>query len=232
MSDQPSLKLQTNQAMQCSILETLETLEALGRARRPAAPQIMASCSKNIKASARNNMNNASFHLKHRAWYPWTWLLPLVVAIVGVVYIVHLWGKANPTVKEVTDVVFAVVAGFAAFIFFIHKQHLDETRLFMDLFKQFNERYDKLNNKLNDILDKPSEESLQLGERKDLFDYFNLCAEEYLYFRSGYLEPQVWTAWRKGMKVYAASPRIRALWVKELEGGSYYGFIIDLAESP
>jgi hypothetical protein len=175
-------------------------------------------------------MKQASFHLKHRAWYPWTWLFPFVASIVGVIYIAHLWGKSNPTVKEVTDVVFAVVAGFAAFIFFLYKQHLDETRLFMDLFKQFNERYDKLNGGLIKILEGPREGSLQLNDRKVLFDYFNLCAEEYLYSCSGYIDPKVWEAWRKGMQDYAEFPLIRALWVKELESDSYYGLTIGLIE--
>lgn len=176
--------------------------------------------------------NKASFRLKHRAWYPWTWLLPFGAAVIGVVYIVHLWGKATPTVKEVTDVVIAVVAGFAAFIFFLYQHHLSETRLFMDLFKQFNEKYDKLNGSLNEILEGPRKGDVLFDERKDLFDYFNLCGEEYLYFCSGYIDPEVWAAWREGMKAYAKFPRIRPLWLKELESGSYYGLTMDLIEKP
>jgi hypothetical protein len=69
-----------------------------------------------------------------------------------------------------------------------------------------------------------SSEGFSREDRQVLMDYFNLCAEEYLYFNAGYIDTSVWKSWMRGMKAYAAVPAIRGLWEKELQSGSYYGF--------
>ena len=56
-----------------------------------------------------------------------------------------------------------------------------------------------------------------------LNDYFNLCGEEYLFYRRGYIYPEVWKSWVAGMKIYYANERIKKLWAQELSNQSYYG---------
>ena len=63
-----------------------------------------------------------------------------------------------------------------------------------------------------------SQESQQL-----LMDYFNLCAEEYLYFRSGYIDEDVWRSWTRGMRIYAQVPVIREIWERDLSTRSLHG---------
>ena len=63
---------------------------------------------------------------------------------------------------------------------------------------------------------------LSSEERLKVVDYLNLCGEEYLYFRRGYIEPSVWQAWNKGMKVIVAAPPIQRVWQEEKSSGSYY----------
>ncbi len=65
------------------------------------------------------------------------------------------------------------------FCFIVQKQKLEELRLFRDLFTDFNCRYDEMNEKLENILTGNQIEDSKL--RKTLVDYFNLCAEEYLF---------------------------------------------------
>ena len=60
-------------------------------------------------------------------------------------------------------------------------------------------------------------------EIDSLFPYFNLCAEEFFYFREGFIHPQVWQAWNNGMKFFRRNPRIKKLWDEELGNNSYYG---------
>ncbi len=177
-------------------------------------------------------MKLPGFRLKHRAYYSWIWPAVLVLSIVAATAVIRLWLDTEVEVKDVTDVFFAVVAGAAAFIFFLYKQHLDETRLFMDLFAAFNAKYDDLNGDLNDILDGPADQALRPSERKKLFDYFNLCAEEYMYFKAGYIDPEVWLAWRKGMQTFLKSARVESLLIEELKGGSYYGLSIEEIKRP
>jgi hypothetical protein len=44
------------------------------------------------------------------------------------------------------------LGALAGFFYFVYRQHLDETKLFKDLFLEFNARYDKLNDGMNRIL--------------------------------------------------------------------------------
>ena len=58
---------------------------------------------------------------------------------------------------------------------------------------------------------------------KRLVDYFNLCAEEFLYYQRGYIYPTVWQAWCRGMFQYLRIKAVRELWESEVKTGSYYG---------
>jgi hypothetical protein len=68
---------------------------------------------------------------------------------------------------------------------------------------------------------------LESESRQTLFDYFNLCAEEFLYYKTGFIDPEVWQSWASGMKHFASVKHIRELWEAELGGGSYYGLTLD-----
>ena len=110
--------------------------------------------------------------------------------------------------------------------FLIQRQKLQETELFNDLFQKFNSRYDDLNECLLEMrsTDQDDESDRLNGEEKSkLIDYFNLCAEEHLFYKRGYIPPKVWQAWREGMRFYMEDQRIRDLWEQEKETESYYG---------
>jgi hypothetical protein len=122
----------------------------------------------------------------------------------------------------------ASLAGVAlSFIYFYQTQRLEQTRLLKDLVTDFNARYDRLNDALNFIVEKGS----LIGEHEArplnayLNDYFNLCAEEYLFFKRGYVPTEVWESWLNGMRYfYRTGDPIASRWKAELESGSYYGF--------
>ena len=124
-------------------------------------------------------------------------------------------------------ILLAIEGGIISFTFAVQKQRLEEVRLFKELFKEFNERYDKQNDDLNCIYSQPSEKPLSSDETKILFNYFNLCGEEYLYFKRGFIYPEVWHAWKNGMTYFRKSLRIKKLWDEDLEAGSYYGLSFD-----
>jgi hypothetical protein len=60
-----------------------------------------------------------------------------------------------------------------------------------------------------------------------LYDYFNLCSEEYLMKKKGYIYPEVWEAWCKGIQDFLKHERIKMLWDKEMKTGSYYGMKLE-----
>ncbi len=104
--------------------------------------------------------------------------------------------------------------------YFLHKQKLEELKLFKDLFEQFNKRYDDFNEELTKISTK---DELGPADKAVLIDYFNLCGEEYLYFRLGLVPSQVFGAWRNGKKQWLECPLIKDAWEIEQETDSYYG---------
>ena len=121
----------------------------------------------------------------------------------------------------------AILGGIISFTFAVQKQQLEEVRLFKELFKEFNERYDKQNEDLNCIFNQSVEKPLSPDETKTLFNYFNLCGEEFLYFQRGYIYPEVWQAWKNGMRFFRKNPRIKNLWDAELQTDAYYGLGFD-----
>jgi len=124
-----------------------------------------------------------------------------------------------------------IVGGYAILVsafFFVQKQRIEELRIFKELFTEFNNRYDKLNDPLNKIIDGNQDEELTQDEKIVLFDYFNLCGEEYFFYKQRHIHPDVWQSWLNGMKFYNNQPRIGKLWIEELRQNSYYAFSPDL----
>ena len=79
---------------------------------------------------------------------------------------------------------------------------------------------------LNEDLQKAlwHEEEFHERVRLRFIDYFNLCAEEWLFWKAGYIYDPVWTARENGMKQYGKDRRVKELWKRERESDSYYGF--------
>jgi hypothetical protein len=117
----------------------------------------------------------------------------------------------------------AVIAFPFAFLLAVQKQKTEELMLFKELFEKFNARYDEMNEDLNAIIAGDNKTALTQEETSKLFNYFNLCGEEYLFYRQGYIYPEVWQAWSNGIEIFLRDPRIKELWDKEMNTGSYYG---------
>jgi hypothetical protein len=152
--------------------------------------------------------------MRNRGFYPWLFLLGCVV-VSPVAYMLP------PSTVQNLVPAFGLVGGFAAFFY---TQHLQQSRLFKELFTEFNKRYDELNAALNEICDRPTGARLSTEDKRILVDYFNLCAEEFLFYRAGYIDNDVWRSWTNGMWRYARNKAIRELWESELKENSYYGF--------
>lgn len=121
-----------------------------------------------------------------------------------------------------------------AFAHFLYGQHHQDTQMFVNLFAKFNERYDKLNEKLNAIVSRPVDSPLLPEHISTLYDYFNLCAEEHLFYKAGYIDEVVWLAWLRGMKYFAKDAAVLRLWKQDIATDSYYHFklcLLDTVES-
>lgn len=132
--------------------------------------------------------------------------------------------------EEAWKAIGATLLGSLSFSYFCQQQKLSETLLFKQLFTEFNCRYDKLNDILSDIrsIDKDFEPDPK--QIKKLIDYFNLCAEEFLFREEGYIPDHVWGAWCRGILINLKHPVIQLIWEKELASNSYYGMTLEKIE--
>jgi hypothetical protein len=149
----------------------------------------------------------------------WTWCV-VASAIVILLYIVI------PSPYRSASVLLAIVSSFWALAFYFHWRHSADARFVKELLTEFNDRYDRLGSDLQFAIwrrgDFENETELKF------IRYFNLCAEEWLFWKAGYIYEEVWRAWKNGMKQYGRDPRVIALWKREEATDSYYGFTFPL----
>lgn len=155
--------------------------------------------------------------------------------------IIFITSAATPNLSlSATVTMLAALGGFTGFLY---NKNSQEINIFRNLFKEFNERYDALNDDLTGIYNdhggdtkknkicKKQCKEFSTEEAKILNKYFNLCAEEYMYYEAGLIDKQVWDSWKNGMKYYSDNTCIKNEWVKELKNNSYYGFDLSHLES-
>ncbi|MFT5970606.1 MAG: hypothetical protein ACI8ZO_001120 [Flavobacteriales bacterium] len=131
-----------------------------------------------------------------------------------------------------STIVFGLLGVVLSFYFGSIKQTADNDKLFKELFQEFNSRYDKTFNDLINELRKDTSRELNRADENLVIDYFNLCAEEYLWRSKNRIPKKVWVAWKAGIlgnleiiqikKLYEEQIKIK--WVKE----SYYGLVEEL----
>lgn len=84
------------------------------------------------------------------------------------------------------------------FLGFLNYQH-NQDRLFKDLFKEFNERYNALSEQFQYLHDKynPEVKLTEIGKDdfSNIVSYLNLCAEEYFWFDKGRIDFSAWESW-------------------------------------
>lgn len=162
-------------------------------------------------------MNNKfkKFWFKH---YVWVILASLLISVFIIIFNIE---------KPLTSL--ATLTGIAlSTIYFVQKQKLEEIKLFKELFTEFNERYDKLNDKIEDIKSKIITDSGEIHKKLD--DYFNLCSEEYLFYNEGRIHNLVWRSWCRGMKEHLSNDIIKGYWEKAQNEDSYYGLTSEIIE--
>lgn len=113
-----------------------------------------------------------------------------------------------------------------------HARRLANEQMMKQLFTDFNERYGRLNDFLIEIQSNcPTLEELKLHKngvdlKKKVLDYFNLCAEEYYWYKKGRIDETIWNSWQSGMNYwYRNVPAIHSLWDDEMKANgpqSYY----------
>jgi hypothetical protein len=148
------------------------------------------------------------------------------LALVGTLIAIFVILKFKP--HENLGFVGATVAAALGFCYFTQKQKLDELTLFKSLFIDFNGRYAELSGELEEI--RTGSLNIDPKQRKKIVGYFNLCAEEYLFYEEGFIHRAAWRSWCLGMNYYLEDPRIRKIWDDEVKVDSYYGLTFEVIQ--
>lgn len=146
-------------------------------------------------------------------WYGWVAALAAVIVLICAL-LSGAW----------FEVLAPAAAAILGFCYFVQRQKLAETTLFERLFCSFNRRYDILNGRLADIAE---QQDTSTTARRVVVDYFNLCAEEYLFYKQGYIHPDAWTAWCRGMLWYLRRHPFKEVWNEEVQTESFYGLSLE-----
>jgi len=145
----------------------------------------------------------------------WRWCAAATI-ILGLVYLV------TPSGYRSGSLLVAAIGGLWALAIYLHGQHAGDARLVKELLTEFNDRYDKLGTDLQFAVSTRGD--FEKETELKFVRYFNLCAEEWLFWRAGYIYDPVWKAWENGMKQYGRDRRVVDLWKNEEKTDSYYGF--------
>lgn len=125
-----------------------------------------------------------------------------------------------------------LLGSIATIYFGVLKLKIENDILFKQLFETFNKRYDANLNDLINNLKNDSERGLSEDDRNLIIDYFNLCAEEFLWNKKKRIPDDIWQAWKAGIKENLEIKQIIEVYNFETstERGkkSYYGLVEEL----
>jgi hypothetical protein len=150
----------------------------------------------------------------------WLWISLLVICISVLIFLMDQ-GKIK------VDIFFTgaatLLTAFIATIDFYHKSD----KFFKELFIEFNKRYNAMSKRLNDIAINKLE--LTEAEKREIIDYLNLCAEEYMWYKKGRIPNEIWDNWKNGISHYLKYQSISKVFEEEKNSeDTYYGFISEL----
>jgi hypothetical protein len=146
------------------------------------------------------------------------WITPVLAVTAGVATINY----SRP--DNVPGNLLALCTVALGVIYFVQKQKVDDLQIFERLFTGFNQRYDDLHPAIQRVIEGQEDDRVR---HETLERYFNLCAEEFLFFQQGRILPAVWQAWCRGMATLLTNHYVREHWVTEQQLGSYYGLTSD-----
>lgn len=125
-----------------------------------------------------------------------------------------------------------LLGSIATIYFGVLKLKIEGDVLFKELFETFNDRYNADLNDLFNTLKNDVQRRLSKDEINLVIDYFNLCAEEFLWNKKKRIPDDVWKAWKAGILENLEIKQVKEVYDIETatERGkiSYYGLFNEL----
>lgn len=153
--------------------------------------------------------------------------------IVILIYFITIFIFYHWNIKD-EKLVIGILAVITSIYFGVLKNKTENDKIFNELFKEFNLKYEKYFRRILMEIDNKcnvGDEDYTLDDEQtdQVVQYLNLCAEEYFWYTKGRIPRKVWLSWLTGIKYYLKLPPIKRI-VKEesSQKGSYYGFFDSL----
>jgi hypothetical protein len=141
----------------------------------------------------------------------------------------------NEVFNLISSVILSGTGIWATLYFSNANKKREDDKMMKDLFHEFNDRYNILNDSLIIYLEpRDGFESIKSSKtdhnikKVAIFDYFNLCAEEYYWRKKNRIDNVVWKSWQTGMNYWYnhSSGIVKKLWKEEMKKtdgpASYY----------
>ena len=151
-------------------------------------------------------------------------LLLIILTIIFLWLFLNSWIEL-PAGKEVESIL-GIVIIYTGVIFNVVTYKIARDQFFKSLFIEFNSRFDQMNDSLNEI--RENKLTKKKKKKRIILDYLNLCAEEYLWFTKGRIEPIVWQSWENGMRFYLLNENFSKIVEKQKEEKSSYYNLFDM----
>jgi hypothetical protein len=148
-------------------------------------------------------------------------LIGSLICIVVIITIMQMLGSIS------ANVYLGLCATLITIFISIINYYQTSDRFFKELFTDFNLRYDKMNNFLNQL---GEDDELNSNDQQRIMDYLNLCAEEYMWMKKGRLPEDIWRSWKNGIDLHLRKKYVRKVFAEErlLWKSSYYGFFDEI----
>lgn len=142
--------------------------------------------------------------------------------------------NANGSNQFFSSYITEITISFAILVFSCVQFEIQHKKSEMDLFNDYNKKYDELNDDLAILTSKKdrkhdTKNKIKKKDKSLIIDYLNLCAEEYYWRNQGYISDELWKYWEIGirskLKEFMNNIKVIDVIKNELkEGDSYYGF--------
>jgi hypothetical protein len=148
----------------------------------------------------------------------------------GVLFLLPILSYLLNLINE--NLFFGSLGSIATIYFGFLKLKIENDLLFKELFNSFNEKYDsKFNDLINEIKIDTNKQIIG-NDRNIVIDYFNLCAEEFLWYSKKRIPNSVWKAWKAGILENLEIQQINEIYEQETSTSrgktSYYGLYEEL----
>ncbi|NOR44753.1 MAG: hypothetical protein GQ534_04135 [Candidatus Delongbacteria bacterium] len=133
---------------------------------------------------------------------------------------------------SITSILLSLIGICITKYYLKHSKKISDDQMLKQLFTEFNQRYNELNDYLLEIeLDKINlldDNDKSKAFRKKAIDYFNLCAEEYFWHKhKERIDPVIWKSWQEGIRYWFDVPAIKSLWKEEIKNNGYLSYYLN-----